>query len=50
MKKVTIEYLTAAGNCKQMIGTLVKYCYDGDVVILNENGGKKKGMPVEWHA
>jgi hypothetical protein len=47
--KVTIEYLTASGNCKQMTGILVSYCNDGDVIILNANGYKKKGMPVEFH-
>jgi|GEM_PF-4252622 hypothetical protein len=49
MKKVTIEYLTPAGNCKQMTGTLVKYCWDGDVIIINDKGARKKGMPVQFH-
>jgi hypothetical protein len=47
MQKVTIEYLTASGNCKQATGVLVGYCNDGDVVIM-VSGRKKKGMPVEW--
>ena len=47
MKKVTIEYLTASGNCKSVTGFLIGYCYDGDVWVL-VNGRKKKGMPVEW--
>ncbi len=48
MTKVTIEYLTASGNCKQATGTLLGYCNDGDVWIAM-NGRKKKGMPVQWH-
>ena len=45
--RVTIEYLTAAGNCKSATGVLIGYCSDGDVWIM-VNGRKKKGMPVEW--
>jgi hypothetical protein len=47
MKKVTIEYLTSAGNCKEATGTLLSYCWDGDVIIM-VNGHRKKGMPVQW--
>ncbi len=46
--KVTIEYLTASGNCKSATGILVRYCNDGDVVVM-VNGRRKKGMPVEFH-
>jgi hypothetical protein len=46
-QKVTIEYLTASGNCKSATGVLIGYCYDGDVWVM-VNGRKKKGMPVQW--
>jgi hypothetical protein len=46
--QVTIEYLTASGNCKSATGVLLSYCYDGDVWVM-VNGRKKKGMPVQWH-
>ncbi len=47
LTKVTIEYLTAAGNCKSVTGILLGYCADGDVLVM-VNGRKKKGMPVQW--
>jgi hypothetical protein len=47
MQRVTIEYITAAGNCKSATGTLMGYCTDGDVWVM-VNGRKRKGMPVEW--
>lgn len=47
MERVTIEYLTASGNCKSVTGLLMEYCDDGDVIV-SVNGKKKKGMPVQW--
>jgi len=47
-QKVTIEYLTNAGNCKSATGILIGYCNDGDVWIMI-NGRKRKGMPVQFH-
>lgn len=46
---VTIEYIDAHDECRQMKGILVKYCIDGDVVIQRANGARKKGMPVQFH-
>jgi hypothetical protein len=47
MKKATIEYMTAAGNCKSATGFFMGYSFDGEVYVL-VNGRKKKGMLVEW--
>lgn len=44
---VTIEYLTAAGNCKSFTGILIGYCTDGEVWVI-KNGKKKKAMIVDW--
>ena len=47
MTQVTIEYITASGNCKEATGILIGSCNDGDVWVM-VNGRKKKGMPVAW--
>ncbi len=49
MQKVTIEYLNKNDECKSATGTLIAYCNDGDVRIIDEKGVKRKGMPVEFH-
>lgn len=48
INRVIIEYLDKNDECKEAKGTLMCYCTDGDVKIVDEKGIVRKGMPVQF--